>query len=314
MNQLATITQAPVHAPITYTPQQLDLIRRTVASDCNVDEFNLFVEVCRRVGLDPFRKQIYAVVYNKDNADKRKMSIITGVDGYRAVSARTGRYRPDDQPVQIEYDEAAKNADTNPLGIVRATARIFILGADNAWYPVPNEAWWEEYAPIKEIWDGPKGNRQPTGRYELDKKTKWVSMPRVMIAKCAEAGCHRKAFPEDLAGVYVAEEMDQAVYRDMPAADVVEQFEKERRLQITNARDCVCVVWAPSSPMEAVPVGQFFDRAAAWLRECQSADDVRNWRETNAVGLRAFWAHSKSDALELKKRIEKREAELRAAV
>jgi hypothetical protein len=51
------------------------------------------MEVARRVGLDPFRRQIYAVVYNKDKPKKRKMSIITGIDGFRAVAAR-GRRLP----------------------------------------------------------------------------------------------------------------------------------------------------------------------------------------------------------------------------
>lgn len=81
-----------------YSRAQIDLIKRTVAADCDHTEFDLFMEVARRIGLDPFRKQIYAVVYNKDKPERRKMSIITGIDGYRAVAARSDRYRPDDQP------------------------------------------------------------------------------------------------------------------------------------------------------------------------------------------------------------------------
>ena len=75
----------PIRAsqPINYTGKQMELIKRTVAADCNNTEFDLFLEVARRIGLDPFRKQIYAVVYSKDKPDKRKMSIITGIDGYR---------------------------------------------------------------------------------------------------------------------------------------------------------------------------------------------------------------------------------------
>jgi hypothetical protein len=38
----------------------------------------------------------------------------------------------------------------------------------------------------------------------------WADMPHVMIAKCAEAIAMRKAFPEDMGGLYVDEEMQQA--------------------------------------------------------------------------------------------------------
>src|SRR3546814_3753630 len=61
--------------------------------------------VCKRVGLDPFRRQIYAVVYSKDKPDKRKMSIITGIDGFRAVAARNRDYRPDDIESRIRSEE-----------------------------------------------------------------------------------------------------------------------------------------------------------------------------------------------------------------
>jgi hypothetical protein len=41
-----------------------------------------------------------------------------------------------------------------------------------------------------------------------------------------------------------------------------------------------------------------------------SSAEVRWWREANAVGMRDFWAYTPGDALEVKKAIEKLEAEL----
>jgi len=47
--------------PERFTDADLDLLRRTVAAGVSDDEFLLFVAYCRRTGLDPFSRQIYAI-------------------------------------------------------------------------------------------------------------------------------------------------------------------------------------------------------------------------------------------------------------
>ena len=99
---------------------QLALIKQTIAKDCNTDEFNLFIEVCRQTGLNPIRKQIYCAVYSKDKPDKRQMTIITGIDGYRAIANRSGLYRPaGEEDMKWVIDDSLKSP-TNPDGIVKA--------------------------------------------------------------------------------------------------------------------------------------------------------------------------------------------------
>ena len=58
----------------SYSPSQLALIRATVAKDCNQDEFDLFIEMCKHQGLDPFRKQIYAFVFKNTKKTRGRRS------------------------------------------------------------------------------------------------------------------------------------------------------------------------------------------------------------------------------------------------
>jgi phage recombination protein Bet len=309
MNSVVPLQAVEVQRPRDYSASQLALVKRTVAADCNDDEFNLFVEVCKRVGLDPFRKQIHAVVYSKDKPNKRKMSIITGIDGFRAVAARNGDYRPDDEEPAITYLPELKDPMTNPLGIEKAVVKCYKLGPDKQWHAIPGVAYWDEFAPMTDewAWNQAEGKKTPTGKRELSGK--WKTMPRVMIVKCSEAAALRKGWPEDLSGIYAAEEMDRAQI-DGTASEAIEEFEKEQRLRLTNAKEAIAMWWKAGDPLDMVPLGQIYDRSCRFLAECRSAIEIETWQRTNQVSLQAFWANSKSDALGLKKAIEKRLAEL----
>ena len=304
----ATVT--PLRAR-DYSSRQLALIQRTVAADCNKDEFDLFVEVARRVGLDPFRRQIYAVVYNKDKADKRKMSIITGIDGFRAVAGRNRDYRPDDAEPDFRYDAALKGPN-NPLGLERAMVRCFKMSPNGEWHAVVGVAYWDEFAPLKEIWeyDEAQGKRAPSGRFELAPGSKWTTMPRVMLAKCAEAQALRRGWPEDLSGVYAPEEMDRAEVLDLTASEAVEKHEQTERRKMIGSSGAIAFMWEAGAPLEMVPVGQLADRCLAFIRAATSPTQLEAWRDTNRVGLQSFWAESKGDALAVKKALETRIAEL----
>lgn len=328
MNALTPIGGGAV---LAHSGKQIDLIRRTVAADCNGQEFDLYMEVARRLRLDPLRKQIYAVIYNKDTPAKRKMSIITGIDGFRAVAARNRDYRPaEDEPV-ITYDPTLKG-DKNPLGIVKAVVKVWKYGPDKEWHPVMGEAYWDEFAPIKKANDDKDFDWVETGETYADsgrpKKRKvlregteakfepdgkWKTMPHVMLPKCAEAQALRRGWPEDLSGIYAPEEMDQARMADIidsTATEAADRFIADKRLEVMGGKNALAVVWAPTDPIEMIPAGQFADRCAAFVAKCPSISDVDGWRETNRASLQRFWAGHKSDALALKKIIEERIAVL----
>lgn len=294
-----------------YTGSQLGLIKRTVAADCNDLEFDLYMEVARRVGLDPFRKQIYAVVYNKKDHEKRKMAIITGIDGFRAVAARNRDYRPDDQEPVIVYDEAAKDLETNPLGIVKAVVRAYKLAPNGEWHAVVGTAHWDEFAPLKEEWaySEQAGKRAPTGRFTLDATSNWKKMARVMIAKVAEAQALRRGWPEDLSGIYAPEEMERQMVDITPSAEV-EQHEQAQRMARIGGTNTIAMIWKMGEAIEAVPVGQMADRCIEHFGKLESGGELDWWWATNEVSLRQLWALHKSDGLAVKQAHEARKAAL----
>lgn len=305
----------------SYSASQLALIRKTVAKDCSVEEFDLFIEICKQQALDPFKKQIYAQVYNKDKADKRQLVIVTSIDGYRSKAQRCGDYRPAEEETKFEFDPSAKNPDSNPVGLVRAVVRVFKFGPDKQWYPVVGEARWDEFAPIEEgftlvdkgeTWkDGnPKKTRVPNGKKTL-KVGNWENMPHVMLAKCAEAQALRRGWPDVMSGLYVQEEMHK-VEMDMTATEEAEQYEKEERMRRTAGRDTIPAIFEMTEGLQLISVGKFADRVLEHINRIEAPESFDVWKEQNLRGLQSFWAHSPNDALALKKAMEFRRDKLTA--
>lgn len=300
-----------VHHPAssTMTQQQITLIRRTIANDCNDAEFDLFMAAARSAGLDPFRKQISPLVFNKNKPDKRRMSIITTIDGLRVIAARSGRYRPDEEEPDFTYDPEEKG-ETNPLGLVKARVRVFINDK-----PVTGVAYWSEFAPITEEWgeDETTGRRRPTGKMTLDRGGNWGRMPRVMLAKCAEAQALRKAFPEDTSGLYEAAELDQAMAVEVLPSEAVAQNDRDARLARIGGANGILFQVFPNAPLEIIPLGQIFDRIAERVTDMESLQLLEWFESANRAPLQEFWARAGGDALEAKKLMERRRNELKAA-
>ncbi len=287
---------------LTLNPRQTALVRRTVASDCNDDEFNLFMEASRSYGLDPFRKQVMALVFSKDKPDKRRMSIVVSRDGLRVLAQRCGDYRPASEKADIEYSDDLKGP-TNPKGIISATVKLWKQDKRGDWYPVIGEAYWDEFAPVREAWafDQTAGKRQPTGKMELDASGNWARMPIVMITKCAEAQALRAGWPDTFGGVYAEEELAQAQALD--ASELVAQEAERERMQKIGGLNTITMTWGDGWKLDMVPVGEMADRCIDFIRQ-EDAATVDKWRQANAEPLRQFWAIAPGDALEVKKEIE----------
>lgn len=306
--------------PYEHNERQIALIKKTVAKDCNNDEFNLFVEVARGKGLDPFLGQIIPMIFSKGDAEKRKMTIIISRDGQRVIAQRCGDYRPANRPPEYEIDSDLKS-DLNPQGIVSATVYLWKQDPKTSqWYEVAGQAFWEEFAPIKmsadefewvetgETWPDsgrPKMKKNPVGerKPKLDDSGNWARMPRLMIAKCAEMQALRAGWPEQFTGLYDEAEMDRAKLADMDASDIAAQAEEAERMRRIGASDSITVTWGDGWALENVPVGQFADRAFEFIRESEP-EVVDKWQQANAVGLRQFWAREPNDSHAIKKAIE----------
>lgn len=152
-----------------------------------------FLHKCQRTKLDPFSAQIYLV-------KKGRYTIQTGIDGYRIIAQRTGEYAGQEGPFWCGRNGQFRDiwlAEDHPAG---AKVGIYRKGFIK---PVWGVATWSSY-----------GNNSPM----------WQKMDDGMLAKCAEALGLRKAFPDDLAGIYTAEEMAQADHVD--EVDMIDEVTK----------------------------------------------------------------------------------------
>jgi phage recombination protein Bet len=168
-----------------YTREQVELLKRTVCKGATDDELKLFLHVAERSGLDPFARQIHAVRRWNSDINGYVMVTQTGVDGYRLIAERTGKYAPGKEP-SFQYDQDGK--------LVSATAYVMKQVGDR-WFEVGATARFEEYVAKKK--DGSPNSM-------------WAGKPHIMIAKCAEALALRRCFPADLSGIYLEEEVEAA--------------------------------------------------------------------------------------------------------
>src|SRR5690606_12382101 len=92
--------------------RRLDLFRKTVGKDLIGAEIDEAIEWCELYGANPFVRDIFFFVFDADKPTRHVVPVL-GIGLYRKIAARTGNYRPDENPPRFRYDEALKGP-SNP--------------------------------------------------------------------------------------------------------------------------------------------------------------------------------------------------------
>ncbi len=172
-----------------YSQEQLELVKRTICVGATDDEFQLFMGVCQRTGLDPFTRQLHAVKRYDFKQKREVMAIQIGIDGFRLIAQRTGEVNGQDGPYWCGPDGVWKELWTGDGPPYAAKMNVYRKGSDR---PFTGIAKYSQF--VAKTKDGRPNHI-------------WQTMPDHMIAKVAEAHALRKAFPMELSGLYEAAEM-----------------------------------------------------------------------------------------------------------
>ena len=175
-----------VQSTISFSKEQLELIKSHIAPEATNEELQLFLYTAKRSGLDPLARQIYCIhrsVKLPNGQYGKKMTVQTSIDGFRVIAERSGLYGGQGEPI-FEY---------NPEGeLVSCKVSVYKFKGDVRYEAAVGVAFFSEYAQTDR-----SGNL--TGL--------WASKKRIMLQKVAEALALRKAFAQDLSGLYTSEEM-----------------------------------------------------------------------------------------------------------
>ncbi|TYB69653.1 phage recombination protein Bet [Nonomuraea sp. PA05] len=172
--------------------QRAVLASMGVDHECTNAELAGFIHLCQRRDLDPFLKQVYLIGRYDKRAGRKVFTPQTGIDGFRVIARRAA----DKSGIDYEYEDTVW------------------FDADGA----QHEVWLTEQPPVAAkvvvLRNGKRfsGVARFAAYVDRDRdgnpKALWKTSPDGQIEKCAEAKALRRAFPEDLGGMYSDVEME----------------------------------------------------------------------------------------------------------
>lgn len=178
-----------------WTPIQKAGLKQLGLADATEGDLALFFHYAQKTGLDPFSRQIYMIGRWDGRSQSTKYTIQSSIDGLRIVAQRSGEYAGQTAPEWCGEDGQWVDVWLKKEPPTAAKIGVYRVGFAE---PLVAVARLSSYMPMTK--DG-----KPMGL--------WSGMPDVMLAKVAESLALRKAFPNDLSGIYTTEEMDQADHK-----------------------------------------------------------------------------------------------------
>lgn len=200
----ALVQQRPqLPANVMFSDEERALIKQQLAPDTNDAEFKMFLYFSAAKGVNPLLGQVHCVVYNKNNPKKRRMVLITSVHTLLLRAHETGLFAGMDEP-EIIYKagpSAKQNDPLNPRNIEACKVTGYKWGPRGLKGSFTVRVRWDEFRKVEPEWS----NGQIVGE-RLGGQ--WGEMPEHMLEKCTTAHLLRTMLPEQLAGMYVNEEVD----------------------------------------------------------------------------------------------------------
>jgi phage recombination protein Bet len=197
-----------------WNKQQLAGLSQLGIAKAPAGDLAVFLHYAQKTGLDPFARQVHMIERREKQGDNwvSKWTIQVGIDGFRVVRDRAARR--DHHTVEFEdtiwFDAKGGehkvwlDDETPP-----AACRVVLL-KDGFRFPAVLRM--KAYMPVK--------NGNPTGRWRMDSDHQ--------LEKCCEAFATRRAFPQDLGGIYIEEEMESGIEQPPSLAARPERARRER--------------------------------------------------------------------------------------
>lgn len=195
----------------------------TTTSNVTAQEIKTYLRLCQAQRLNPFTKDAYLVKYGTSPA-----TIIAGKETFTKRAQRNPRFRGFEAGITIFGTDGKLHRREGSMLldgeiVVGGWCKVYIAGYEA---PMYDEVSFSEYN---------------TG------KSNWLKIPATMIRKVAICHALREAFPEDLGGLYGAEEMDQAA----------PQQSYEEPAPQAPAAVAVEAAQAPPEPPAARPIDEY---------------------------------------------------------
>lgn len=247
-----------------WTDEQRAAVRRVVDPRATDEDLAVLFHVAARTGLDVFTDQLSLLGKWDPRLERRTFRPFTRIDGFRLVCERHPQYAGTDDP-DAEWcgpDGVWRDAwvaDEPPVA-----ARYTVLRHDRD-KPIRGVARFVEYVDVNE-------QGVPRGM--------WASKggkPSHMIAKVAEALARRKAFPQDLSGLYTDDELPGMLRGNEPV----------------ELRDPAAA--RPTLELPAPPAGRQPSGAPDWLPLAAEHERNGDVRELERLGKLARAARAPED-------------------